>query len=43
MNRGEQSLKLELLRRRAKSDEERAKIPSPPAPSFVVRVLGLNR
>lgn len=43
MKRGEESLKLELLRRRARSDEERAKIPSPPAPSFVVRVLGLDR
>jgi hypothetical protein len=43
MNRGEESLKLELLRRRAQSDDERAKISPPPAPSFVVRLLGLNR
>lgn len=43
MNRGEESLKLELLRRRAQSNDERAKISPPPAPSFVVRLLGLNR
>ena len=43
MQRGEESLKLELLRRRAKSDDECAKIPPPPAPSIVVRLLGLNR
>jgi len=43
MRRGEESLKLELLRRRAKSEAESANIPPPPRPSFVVRVLGLNR
>src|SRR5205814_6047224 len=43
MNRGEESLKLELLRRRATADHERAKISPPPQPSFVVRLLGLNR
>lgn len=43
MNRGEESLKLELLRRRAKSTEEAAAIPAPPQPSFVVRLLNLNR
>lgn len=43
MNRGEESLKLELLRRRASSSGERAKISPPPRPSFVVRLLGLNR
>jgi hypothetical protein len=43
MHRGEESLKLELLRRRAKSDDERVQISPPPAASFVVRLLGLNR
>jgi hypothetical protein len=43
MRRGEESLKLELLRRRAQSEEESASIPPPPQPSFVVRLLGLNR
>ena len=43
MNRGAESLKLELQRRRAKSDEERARIPPPPPASFVVRLLGLNK
>lgn len=43
MNRGEESLKLELLRRRAKSIEDAAAIPAPPQPSFVVRLLNLNR
>jgi len=43
MKRGEASLKLELLRRRAKSDEEASAVPAPPQPSFVVRLLSLNR
>jgi len=43
MRRGEEGLQLELLRRRAKSEAELASIPPPPQPSFVVRVLGLNR
>jgi hypothetical protein len=43
MKRGEASLKLELLRRRAKSEEELASIPAAPPPSFVVRILGLNK
>ncbi|HEY0347131.1 MAG TPA: hypothetical protein VGC60_03150, partial [Pyrinomonadaceae bacterium] len=43
MNRGEESLKLELLRRRTKSTEAAAAIPAPPQPSFVVRLLNLNR
>ncbi len=43
MRRGEESLKLELLRRRAKSDGEIAEVSDPPPPSFVVRLLGLNR
>jgi len=43
MKRGEESLKLELLRRRAKSDQQASAIPAPPQPSFVVRLLSLNR
>src|ERR1051325_9532160 len=43
MRRGEESLRLELLRRRAKSDGDLANIPAPPRPSLVVRILGLNR
>lgn len=42
MKRGEESLKLELLRRRANTPEE-ASVPAPPRPSLVVRVLRLNR
>jgi hypothetical protein len=42
MKRGEESLKLELLRRRAQSDEQLAGIPSGPRPSLVVRLLGLS-
>ena len=43
MRRGEESLKLELLRRRAQSEKEAAAVPTPPQPSMVVRILGLNR
>jgi hypothetical protein len=43
MRRGEESLKLELLRRRAKSPEELARIPPPPRASSIIRFLGLNR
>src|SRR5215813_5427396 len=43
MNRGQESLKLELLRRRAKSDEELKGIPAAPRACVVVRALGLNR
>src|SRR2546429_9813151 len=43
MKRGEESLKLELQRRRAKSREDLARIPLAPLPSFVVRVLSLNK
>src|SRR5437588_7916246 len=43
MKRGEESLKLELLRRRAKSTADAPVIPSPPQASFVVRLLNLNR
>ncbi|HLR07012.1 MAG TPA: SRPBCC family protein [Pyrinomonadaceae bacterium] len=42
MRRGEESLKLELLRRRAKSPEERARIPPPPRASLVVRLMKLG-
>ena len=34
MARGEDSLRLELPRRRARSPEERARIPAPPGPTF---------
>ncbi|MBX7220797.1 MAG: SRPBCC family protein [Blastocatellia bacterium] len=34
MARGEESLKLELLRRRANSHQELARIPAPPGPTF---------
>jgi|GEM_PF-6046966 len=40
---GEESLKLELLLRRAKSPEELARIPPPPRPSLVVRILKLDK
>jgi len=43
MNRGQESLKLELLRRRAKSDEELKGIPAAPRACVVVRALGLDR
>jgi hypothetical protein len=34
MARGEESLNLELRRRRAQTEEERAAIPAPPRPTF---------
>lgn len=34
MARGEESLKLELQRRRARTPEERARVPAPPGPTF---------
>jgi hypothetical protein len=34
MRMGEESLKLELMRRRATTPEERARIPTPPGPTF---------
>ncbi len=43
MQRGEESLKLELQRRRAKSADEARGVAAPPAPSFIVRLLNLNR
>src|SRR2546423_10063766 len=43
MNRGEEGLRLELLRRRAISAEEASRIPLPPKASFVVRALKLDK
>jgi hypothetical protein len=43
MKRGEESLQLELLRRRARTKEEIATVPPPPGASLVVRLLGLHR
>jgi len=43
MMRGEESLKLELMRRRAKTTEETSAVPAPPAPSLAVRLFQLNR
>jgi hypothetical protein len=40
MQMGEESLKLELMRRRAKTDEDRARIPAPPPPTFKMFVGG---
>jgi len=42
MRRGEDSLKLELLRRRAKSPEELARIPPPPRAALALRLLGIT-
>lgn len=39
MRRGEESLKLELLRRRARTPEEAARIPAPPGPAFTLSLL----
>ena len=43
MNRGQESLKLELLRRRAQTEEERGQVPEPPRPSITCRMLGLAK
>jgi len=43
MKRGEESLKLELLRRRASTMEEAAAVPPPPRASLVCRLFGLAR
>jgi hypothetical protein len=43
MKRGEESLELELLRRRAQTKEDAAAVPAPPRASLVVRLLGLDR
>ena len=37
MARGEESLKLELLRRHAKTESERQAVPAPPGPTFAKR------
>jgi hypothetical protein len=37
MKRGEESLQLELRRRHVATDDERAKIPPPPGPTFFKR------
>jgi hypothetical protein len=34
MDRGEESLRLEMLRRQAKTEEERARVPAPPGVTF---------
>src|SRR6185312_15347263 len=36
MARGEESLRLELRRRRARTDAERAAVPPPPGPTFAL-------
>jgi hypothetical protein len=43
MRRGEESLKLELLRRRAQSPAERARIPPPPRAALTLRLLGIPK
>ena len=43
MKRGGESLRLELMRRRAKTTEEASAVPAPPAPSLAVRLFRLNR
>ena len=43
MKRGEESLRLELLRRRWKAKGDASEIPPSPGPSLVVRLLKLNR
>ena len=43
MKRGDESLRLELMRRRAKTTEEASAMPAPPRPSLAVRLFQLNR
>ena len=43
MRRGEESLRLELLRGQAQTAEERARIPPPPRASRLVRILRLDQ
>src|SRR5436190_3066539 len=43
MRRGDESLRLELMRRRAKTTEEASAMPAPPRPSLAVRLFQLNR
>jgi hypothetical protein len=38
MAKGEESLRLELARRRAQTPEERARIPAPPGPTFAALI-----
>jgi hypothetical protein len=40
MRKGEESLKLELARQRARTSAERARIPAPPGPTFAGFVMG---
>lgn len=40
MRKGEESIRLELMRRQAKSEEERAGISPPPGPTFPHNILG---
>ena len=43
MKRGEESLNLELMRRRARTKETISAVPAPPKPSLAVRLFQLNR
>jgi hypothetical protein len=43
MRRGEESLQLELLRRRAQTDEELARIPPPPRAAMIFRLFARNK
>jgi hypothetical protein len=43
MKRGEESLKLELRRRHAKTQDDMTQIPPPPQPSSIIRWLGLHK
>src|SRR5882672_10715176 len=43
MKRGEESLRLELLRRRAPTKEEATAVPAPPRPSLICRMFRLAR
>ena len=43
MKRGEESLRLELLRRRAQTADELARVPPSPRASRVIRILRLNQ
>ena len=42
MRRGEESLKLELLRRHAQTLEEASRVPSPPGPAFLLNFFRRN-
>src|SRR5437867_12307099 len=43
MRRGEESLQLELLRRRAQTKDEAAALSAPSQPALMIRILHLNR